>query len=108
MPRAIMAAIPGLELKEMYRIGENSLCCGAGGGVKAQYPDFAWNAAKDRVDEAAATGADIILTACPFCELNLGQAAREGVDGEKEGAAAGGKYKGKVLDLLEVFNEIIN
>ncbi|NHI92913.1 MAG: hypothetical protein EAX96_10465 [Candidatus Lokiarchaeota archaeon] len=108
MPRAIMHAIPGLELKEMYRIGENSLCCGAGGGVKAGYPDFAWDAANERLMEAEATGADIVMTMCPFCELNMGQVAREGKDGSPDGAAVGGKYKGKVLDLLEVLNELID
>ncbi|MHA1404747.1 MAG: (Fe-S)-binding protein [Candidatus Helarchaeota archaeon] len=108
MPRAIMAAIPGLELREMYRIGENSLCCGAGGGVKAGYPDFAWKAANDRLEEADATGAEILMTMCPFCELNMGQAAREGIDGSPEGASVGGKFKGKVLDLLEVLDELID
>ena len=108
MPRAIMRAIPGMELKEMYRIGENSLCCGAGGGVKAGYPDFAWDAANERLMEAEATGADILMTMCPFCELNMGQAAREGKDGAPETASVGGKYKGKVLDLLEVLNELID
>jgi heterodisulfide reductase subunit D len=108
MPRAIMKAIPGMELHEMYRIGENSLCCGAGGGVKAGYPDFAWNAANERLEEADATGAGIVMTMCPFCELNMGQAAREGVDGKPEGASVGGKFKGKVLDLLEILNDMID
>ncbi|MHA1378206.1 MAG: (Fe-S)-binding protein [Candidatus Helarchaeota archaeon] len=108
MPRAIMRAIPGLELKEMYRIGENSLCCGAGGGVKAGYPDFAWDCANERLEEADATGAEILMTACPFCELNMGQAAREGKDGAPETASVGGKFKGKILDLLEVLNEMID
>ncbi|MHA1785373.1 MAG: (Fe-S)-binding protein [Candidatus Helarchaeota archaeon] len=108
MPRAIIRAIPGLELKEMYRIGENSLCCGAGGGVKAGYPEFAWDAANERLMEAEATGADILMTICPFCELNMGQAAREGKDGSPETASVGGKFKGKVLDLLEVLNELID
>ncbi len=107
MPRAIMRAIPGLEVKEMYRIGENSLCCGAGGGVKAGYPDFALNAAAERVEEAEASGAENIMTACPFCELNLGQAAREDIDGNASGAAAGGKFAGKVFDLIEVVNELV-
>jgi len=108
MPRAIMRAIPGLEVKEMYRIGENSLCCGAGGGVKAGYPEFALNAAAERVEEAEASGADNIMTACPFCELNLGQAAREDFEGKPEGAAAGGKFKEKVFDLIEVVNELVD
>jgi Fe-S oxidoreductase len=108
MPRMILKAIPGLQLKEMYRIGENSLCCGAGGGVKAGYPDFAWNAANERLEEAEATGAEIILTACPFCELNMAQAAREGKDGKPEGASVNGKYNGKILDLIEILNELID
>ena len=103
-----MRAIPGLELKEMYRIGENSLCCGAGGGVKAGYPEFAWNAANERLEEADATGAENLLTMCPFCELNMGQAAREGDDGSEEGASVGGKFKGKIFDLLEILNEMID
>jgi hypothetical protein len=49
-----------------------------------------------------------LMTACPFCELNMGQAAREGIDGKPEGASCGGKYKGKVLDLLEILNEMID
>ncbi|NVM29757.1 MAG: hypothetical protein HWN65_13015 [Candidatus Helarchaeota archaeon] len=108
MPRAMMRAIPGLELKEMYRIGENSLCCGAGGGVKAQYPEFAWNAANERLEEADATGAEVLLTMCPFCELNMGQAAREGPEGKPENASVGGKFKGKIFDLLEILNELID
>ena len=98
MPRAIIRNIPGMELKEMYRIGENSLCCCAGGGVKAAYPDFALIGAQRRLDEGEATGADIMMTACPFCELNMGQAARENE----------GHFEGKVLDLLEILNELID
>jgi heterodisulfide reductase subunit D len=108
MPRAIMRQIPGLKLNEMYRIGENSLCCGAGGGVKAGYPDFAWKAANERLEEAEATGAEILMTACPFCELNMGQAAREGIDGEHDTASCGGKFEGKVIDLLELLDELID
>ena len=103
-----MRAIPGLELKEMYRIGENSLCCGAGGGVMAGYPEFAWNAANERLEEGAATGADIMMTMCPFCELNMGRTAAASQDGDEKGASCGGKFKGKVLDLLEVLNELID
>ncbi|MFX1295028.1 MAG: (Fe-S)-binding protein [Promethearchaeota archaeon] len=108
MPRAIMRQIPGLKLKEMYRIGENSLCCGAGGGVMAGYPDFAWNAANERLEEGEATGAEIMMTICPFCELNFSRTASASVDGNPAGAACGGKFKGKIVDLLEVLNELID
>jgi Fe-S oxidoreductase len=76
-PRNVIKKIPGVELKEMERIREYSYCCGAGGGVKAQYPEFAMFAAKERIDEAESTGADVLLSACPFCSTNLKDAIED-------------------------------
>lgn len=70
-PRNILEAIPGLELREMPRNRSNAFCCGAGGGVKSAYPEFALWVATERVREAASTGASAIVTACPFCEQNF-------------------------------------
>ena len=70
-PREIIAAIPGLRLVEMERIRENSWCCGAGGGCSVSNPEYAGAVASERVTEAQATGADAIVTACPWCEKNL-------------------------------------
>jgi len=70
-PRTIIKAIPGIKFNEMYRIKMNSFCCGSGGGVKAQFPEFALKTASRRLDEAGAVGADIVLTECPFCKTNL-------------------------------------
>jgi heterodisulfide reductase subunit D len=67
-PRVIMAAIPGLKLVEMPHHGKDSRCCGAGGGVKSNYPELADHIAQDRVQEAADTGADMLATMCPFCQ----------------------------------------
>ena len=50
------------------RIREYSWCCGAGGGVLEAEPEFSTWAAKDRLGEARATGADALVTACPWCE----------------------------------------
>jgi Fe-S oxidoreductase len=70
-PRDILKSIPGLELREMERIKENAWCCGAGGGVREAFPEHsAWTAA-ERVSEAIDTGADAIVTACPWCETNF-------------------------------------
>ena len=50
---------------------EYSYCCGAGAGVKSAFPDFAVKTAKSRIEEAEDTGAEILVSACPFCSTNL-------------------------------------
>ncbi|MFX0186465.1 MAG: (Fe-S)-binding protein [Candidatus Hodarchaeota archaeon] len=73
-PRIILRKLEedvGIVFKEMYRIKLDSMCCGAGGGVRAGYPDFSLRTASLRCDEANAIGADILTTECPFCWRNL-------------------------------------
>ncbi|MBU4490388.1 MAG: (Fe-S)-binding protein [Actinobacteria bacterium] len=70
-PRRIIEALPGVELVEMPRNREKSWCCGAGAGVKTIYPDFALWTSEERIKEARETGAETLVTACPFCEGNL-------------------------------------
>jgi heterodisulfide reductase subunit D len=70
-PRIIMEAIPGLELVEMPRNREYSRCCGAGGGLKAGYPDIQNKMAQERVREALGTGAQELVSCCPFCYQGL-------------------------------------
>lgn len=68
-PREVIKAIANLV--EMDNIKENSLCCGAGGGVKSAYPEIAKQVAETRISQAINTNADLLVTACPFCKLNL-------------------------------------
>jgi Fe-S oxidoreductase len=75
-PRDVLNSLPGLKLTEMTRIKEYAWCCGAGGGVNDSNPDFALWTAKERVDEAASTGAGAIVTACPWCEKTLNEAIK--------------------------------
>ncbi len=75
-PRELLEKIPGLNFIEMERIKEYSYCCGAGGGVKSAFPEFALKTAKTRIEEAEDTGAEIIISACPFCSTNL----KDGID----------------------------
>ena len=70
-PRFIMDVIPGLELIEMPRNHEYSRCCGAGGGLKSGYPDIQNKMAQRRVQEAVETGAEELVSACPFCYQGL-------------------------------------
>jgi Fe-S oxidoreductase len=74
-PRDILKGIKGLELIEMERVKDNAWCCGYGGGVGAAFPDFALWTAGERVEEARATGAEAIVSACPNCKDILASAA---------------------------------
>jgi len=73
-PREILRAIPGIELVEMTRNEENSFCCGGGGGVPAAFPDFALWTAIERLNEARSTGAEAIISSCPFCQSSFEKA----------------------------------
>ena len=70
-PRDVLKSIPGLELVEMERIREYAWCCGAGGGAKEAYPDFSNWTATERIEEAKSTGAEALVSACPWCERNF-------------------------------------
>ncbi len=76
-PRDIIKAIPGASLVEMARVKENALCCGGGSIVSTAFPELTKDIAADRVSEAAATEAAILVSACPSCENNLAPAARK-------------------------------
>lgn len=94
-PRDILRSIPGIELLEMERIKEYAWCCGAGGGVKEAYPEFALCTADERIEEAKATGAEALVTACPWCERNFRDAL------ERSGARI------KLYDTVELLLEAI-
>ncbi len=80
-PRQVLAALPAVESVEMPRNGCNSSCCGAGGGS-------IWTDVKgiDRIEnqrarEAAHTGADLVVTGCPFCKTML-EAGRQSFENQ--------------------------
>ncbi|MGV9171173.1 MAG: (Fe-S)-binding protein [Promethearchaeia archaeon] len=77
IPREVIKKIPGIELIEMRRNRNNAWCCGAGGGLKSQFPELAVDISKDRIEEAVETDAEILLTSCPFCVSNLQDALAE-------------------------------
>jgi len=65
----------GLESRwvEMEHHHQESLCCGAGGGIRGFYPKFSRDIARRRVKEAEEVKADILLTDCLSCKHNLKQ-----------------------------------
>ena len=76
-PRDILNAIPDLDLIEMTRNAENAFCCGGGGGVPEAFPDLSLQTAAERLREAASTGADSIVSCCPFCRSSFESAITE-------------------------------
>jgi Fe-S oxidoreductase len=71
-PRNILRAIPGIQLMEMERNQRWSWCCGGGGGVPEADPQLAQWTAADRMGEAQATGAELILTSSALCQRSFG------------------------------------
>lgn len=70
-PRRLIEVAVAMPVVEMPGSREESACCGAGSGVKSGHPELAFAIARQRVAEAAAVGADTIVTACPWCVQNL-------------------------------------
>jgi heterodisulfide reductase subunit D len=76
-PREIIKAIPGVEFVEMETNRETAMCCGAGGGLRSYDPELSKRMAADRVRSAMEIDAEMIVTACPFCEINLNAGAKQ-------------------------------
>jgi Fe-S oxidoreductase len=82
-PRELLAAIPGLEVAEMPRSCESSFCCGGGGARAFMNETTGTRISSTRAEEAIATGAGTIATACPFCTTML----TDGVAGSASGSS---------------------
>ena len=76
-PRNILNSIPGVRFVEMPRTRENAFCCGAGRGTKEAFPQLASFSAKHRLEEVRDVGAEVLVSACPWCKNNFAQAAKE-------------------------------
>jgi Fe-S oxidoreductase len=66
-PRRLVGIVEGVKLVEMPRSREDSLCCGGGGGAMWLENRSARRLAAERLREAKATGARVLVTACPYC-----------------------------------------
>jgi heterodisulfide reductase subunit D len=74
-PRALLDAIPGVDLVEMERHRDYAWCCGYGADlVSSMRPELASRISADRMAEARDSGAEALVTACPRCARGLSKA----------------------------------
>ncbi len=85
-PRQALDAIAGLKRVEMEgSCRDRSFCCGGGGLMLFYEPEEEQRMGVLRVQMAQKAGAEVIVTACPFCLVNIEDAIKvSGLDGEME------------------------
>jgi Fe-S oxidoreductase len=85
-PREAIDAVPGLKRIEMEgNCRDRSFCCGGGGLMLFYEPEEDQRMGVLRVEMAQKAGADVIVTACPFCLVNIEDAIKvAGLEGEME------------------------
>ena len=94
-PREVLDAIPGLKRVEMTRCRDRSFCCGGGGLMLFYEPKEEQRMGVKRVQMAAEAGANVIVTACPFCMVNIEDAIK----------VAGLEGKMTAIDLAELVDQ---
>lgn len=75
-PRNILSKIQGLEIVEMPRTRENALCCGAGGGAREAFGEYAQFIGAERIEEAQSVSVEAIVSGCPYCKENFRKAGK--------------------------------
>jgi Fe-S oxidoreductase len=94
-PRDVLDAIPGLKRVEMQRSRDRSFCCGGGGLMLFYEPKEEQRMGVKRVQMAADAGANVIVTACPFCMANIEDAIK----------VAGLEGRMTAIDLAELVDQ---
>ncbi|MGC2195299.1 MAG: heterodisulfide reductase-related iron-sulfur binding cluster [Terriglobales bacterium] len=94
-PRDVLDAIPSLKRVEMTRSRDRSFCCGGGGLMLFYEPKEEQRMGVKRVQMAAEAGANVIVTACPFCMVNMEDAIK----------VAGLEGKMTAIDLAELVDK---
>ncbi len=74
-PREVLSSLPGIELAEMPRSRHKALCCA--GGTWSSCDRYAKQIQVDRLREARDTGAEVLVTSCPKCQIHLRCAMRD-------------------------------
>lgn len=95
-PRAVLNAIPGVELREVSERRLSGLCCGGGGDVEMVNPQGVKLVGQATAGKLSATGAELLATACPQCTRVLEEGMKKV------------KPEMKVLDITEIVMRAID
>jgi Fe-S oxidoreductase len=96
-PRDVLSRIPGAEFNELAESRENSFCCGGGGGRIWMETPKEERFSDVRLKQAVDLGAEVLVTACPYCITNFTDSSLSLQDGQ---AIA-------IKDITEVVQEVI-
>ena len=96
-PREVLKQIPGLELVEMADTLEDSLCCGGGGGRIWMETPKGERFSDLRLEQAVGVGAEVLVTACPYCITHFEESRLTLEDSETT----------EIKDIAEIIREVI-
>ena len=102
-PREVLKRVPGLELNEMSESREDSLCCGGGGGRIWMETPKGERFSDLRLEQAIEVGAEVLVTACPYCITNFEDSRLTLEDSE----ATEIKDIPEIKDITEIIQEVI-
>lgn len=94
--RDILAGLPGVNSVPVERCGENTFCCGGGGGAMWMRETGGSKINELRVKELVKDSPDVIATSCPYCVVML-----------EDGVKSLGLEKVKCKDLIEIVREMV-
>jgi Fe-S oxidoreductase len=96
-PREVLKKVPGLELHEMPDCRVDSLCCGGGGGRVWMETQKGQRFSDLRMEQAMGVGAEVLVTACPYC-ITMFEDSRLTLDLTE---------KIEIKDITEIISEVI-
>jgi len=96
-PREVLKKVPGLELMEMPESRSDSLCCGGGGGRIWMETPRGERFSDLRLEQAIGIGAEVLVTACPYCIANF----------EDSRLTTGVADKIEIMDITEILRDVI-
>jgi Fe-S oxidoreductase len=97
-PRKVMGSVPGVEFLEMPKNRKNAICCGTSSWVNCDM--YSRMIQTNRLKEAKNTGAEVLITACPKCQIHF--SCTQNAEGYPE------ELKLRIVNLTALFAEAIS